>query len=78
MHPFILLQENIKKKTKNHDNKHIDYHRCHNLIAIIIKENKQQWQLWCSSSLLQGIYNNNKNKMIMTSHNFLLCGTCVF
>jgi len=42
MHPFILLQENIKKKTKNHDNKHIDYHRCHNLIAIIIKENKQQ------------------------------------
>jgi hypothetical protein len=42
MHPFILLQENIKKKTKNHDNKHGAYHQCHNLIAIIIKENKQQ------------------------------------
>ncbi len=42
MHPFILLQENIKKKTKNHDNKYGAYHRCHNLVVIIIKENKQQ------------------------------------
>jgi hypothetical protein len=42
MHPFILLQENIKKKTKNHDNKHGAYHQCHNLVAIIIKEKKQQ------------------------------------
>jgi len=42
MHPFILLQENIKKKTKNHDNKHGAYHQCHNLVVIIIKENKQQ------------------------------------
>jgi hypothetical protein len=42
MHPFILLQENIKKKRKNHDNKHGAYHQCHNLVAIIIKEKKQQ------------------------------------